>query len=76
MEEPLFQTLSFCQQNKAEKCSVETYVGLMTSASSRVGRNHIYRLHKATLLKAESSMKGVWYDTANTVYGTGVVNGS
>lgn len=35
-----------------------------------------FRLNKATLLKAESSLKGVWYDTASTVYGTEAVNGS
>lgn len=56
--------------------SIQTYQFDKASKSLPVRRNLIKRFNKATLLKAESSMKGVWYDTVNAVYGTEGVNGS
>ena len=58
------------------KISLKNMSVLMVSASSRVSGKLVYRLKLATLLKAESSTKGVWYDTASPVYGTEAVNGS
>lgn len=60
---------SFKDKNKNKRRS-------RVSAALPVRRNLMERLNEATLLKAESSTKGVWCDAACTVYGTEAASGS
>lgn len=61
--------LSFQDKNKNKPRS-------RVSAALPVRRNLMEGLNEATLLKAESSTKGVWCDTACSVYGTEAASGS